>query len=128
MRGVTEVKTVATAAVRDAANGTDFLSSVRALGLDPRLLSGVEEAVASANGVLGGPGVGAGTSGGESPPLLSKSDGRRDGRDGASTTGASWLGGGGRSCDAGRGPAVAGVFGVVLRSATLLAGTGAPGA
>ncbi len=53
MRGVTEVKTVATAAVRDAANGTDFLSSVRALGLDPRLLSGVEEAVASANGVLG---------------------------------------------------------------------------
>jgi exopolyphosphatase/guanosine-5'-triphosphate,3'-diphosphate pyrophosphatase len=43
---------VATAAVRDAANGGEFLEKVAALGLSPRLLSGEEEAVASARGVL----------------------------------------------------------------------------
>lgn len=49
---VTRVQTVATAAVRDAANGAEFLARVSALGLSPRLLSGQEEAVASAHGVL----------------------------------------------------------------------------
>jgi len=51
--GVSEIETVATAAVRDAANGQEFLQSVRALGLSPRLLTGTEEAEASALGVLG---------------------------------------------------------------------------
>lgn len=49
---VGEVVTVATAAVRDASNGERFLDKVRALGLDPRLLSGEEEARASAFGVI----------------------------------------------------------------------------
>ena len=44
---------VATAAARDAKNGAAFLSEVRALGLEPRLLSGEEEAIASASGALG---------------------------------------------------------------------------
>ncbi|HEX4846674.1 MAG TPA: hypothetical protein VFV30_00900 [Novosphingobium sp.] len=43
---------VATAAVRDAANGAEFLDKVRALGLPARLLSGEEEAQASAWGVI----------------------------------------------------------------------------
>ena len=51
--GVRDIQTVATAAVRDAANGWEFLDRVRALGLEPRLLSGPEEATASAMGVLG---------------------------------------------------------------------------
>lgn len=46
-----EVHVVATAAARDAANGPQFLDEVRALGLSPRLLSGEEEALTSANGV-----------------------------------------------------------------------------
>ncbi|WJS98388.1 Ppx/GppA phosphatase family protein [Novosphingobium humi] len=52
LRGVDDVQTVATAAARDAANGGEFLEQVAALGLSPRLLSGEEEAVASARGVL----------------------------------------------------------------------------
>lgn len=52
VRGTARVDTVATAAVRDAANGAEFLESVAALGLKPRLLSGEEEAVASATGVI----------------------------------------------------------------------------
>jgi exopolyphosphatase / guanosine-5'-triphosphate,3'-diphosphate pyrophosphatase len=52
MMGVEDIETVATAAVRDASNGKDFLSAVRDLGLDPRLLSGEEEATASAQGVM----------------------------------------------------------------------------
>lgn len=52
LRNVTDVQTVATAAARDAANGGEFLEQVAALGLSPRLLSGEEEAVASARGVL----------------------------------------------------------------------------
>jgi exopolyphosphatase/guanosine-5'-triphosphate,3'-diphosphate pyrophosphatase len=52
MLGVSEVQTVATAAVREATNGPDFLDQVRALGLKPRLLSGEEEAIASAYGVV----------------------------------------------------------------------------
>src|SRR5690606_38246071 len=51
--GVRIVDTVATAAVRDARNGPEFLDRVRALGLDPRLLSGEEEARISATGVIG---------------------------------------------------------------------------
>ena len=51
--GVPQVSTVATAAVRDAANGVAFLDQVRALGLAPRLLSGEEEARISAMGVIG---------------------------------------------------------------------------
>lgn len=48
---VADVETVATAAARDAANGPEFLREVAALGLSPRLLSGDEEACASAMGV-----------------------------------------------------------------------------
>ncbi len=48
-----DVQCVATAAVRDAKNGPEFLDEVRALGLEPRLLSGEEEANISAMGVIG---------------------------------------------------------------------------
>ena len=51
LQGVADVECVATAAVRDASNGAEFLARVAALGLEPRLLSGEEEAVASAHGV-----------------------------------------------------------------------------
>ena len=51
--GVEEVQTVATAAARDATNGAAFLERVRALGLNPRLLSGEAEARASAMGAIG---------------------------------------------------------------------------
>lgn len=51
--GIGDVLTVATAAVRDADNGPEFLRAVAALGLQPRLLSGEEEARASAFGVIG---------------------------------------------------------------------------
>ena len=50
---ITDVQTVATAAVRDASNGPEFLESVSQLGLRPRLLSGEEEARGSAFGVIG---------------------------------------------------------------------------
>ncbi|QQN74837.1 exopolyphosphatase [Croceicoccus sp. YJ47] len=50
---VADVEVVATAAVRDAENGPEFLNAVRGLGFAPRLLSGEEEAEASAQGVLG---------------------------------------------------------------------------
>lgn len=53
LAGVGRVDVVATAAVRDATNGADFLERVREIGLNPRLLSGVEEAETSATGVLG---------------------------------------------------------------------------
>jgi exopolyphosphatase/guanosine-5'-triphosphate,3'-diphosphate pyrophosphatase len=53
VQGVTDVETVATAAVRDASNGAEFLASLVPLGLKPRLLSGEEEAVTSAMGVIG---------------------------------------------------------------------------
>lgn len=52
-RAISQVHTVATAAVRDAANGGEFLAQVRALGLNPRLLSGEEEALTSALGIAG---------------------------------------------------------------------------
>ncbi|WAT17541.1 Ppx/GppA family phosphatase [Aurantiacibacter sp. MUD11] len=51
--GVTDVATVATAAAREASNGKAFIKKVRALGLDPQVLSGVEEATTSAFGVIG---------------------------------------------------------------------------
>ncbi|MEO0061670.1 MAG: Guanosine-5-triphosphate,3-diphosphate pyrophosphatase [Pseudomonadota bacterium] len=51
--GIADVQTVATAAVRDAQNGGEFLGRVRAIGLHPRLLSGEEEARAAAMGVIG---------------------------------------------------------------------------
>ncbi|QUL38069.1 Ppx/GppA family phosphatase [Erythrobacter sp. JK5] len=51
--GVDDVQTVATAAVREASNRDDFLNPLRELGFDPRILSGEEEAVLSAHGVLG---------------------------------------------------------------------------
>ncbi len=46
--------TVATAAVRHAANGAEFLERIAACGLEPRLLSGVEEAEAAGFGVVAG--------------------------------------------------------------------------
>lgn len=49
---VTNVECVATAAARDAANGPEFLDAVRSFGLSPRLLSGEQEARASAAGVI----------------------------------------------------------------------------
>lgn len=50
--GVKQLDVVATAAVREATNGPEFLASVRDIGLDARLLSGEEEARASATGVI----------------------------------------------------------------------------
>ena len=68
LRGVAKVQTVATAAARDATNGPAFMQRVAMLGLSPRLLSGEEEAVTSARGVLaafpGGVGVVADLGGG----------------------------------------------------------------
>ena len=52
--GVKDVQVVATAAVRDATNGPEFVEQVRALGLDIRVLSGEEEAITAAYGVIGG--------------------------------------------------------------------------
>jgi exopolyphosphatase/guanosine-5'-triphosphate,3'-diphosphate pyrophosphatase len=50
--GIADVQTVATAAVREASNGAEFLERVREIGLAPRLLSGEEEARGSASGVI----------------------------------------------------------------------------
>lgn len=77
--GVREVKTVATAAARDAADGPDFLKAVRAAGLKPRLLLGEEEAIASALGVRSAfPGVNgiAGDIGGGSLELVDLRNGQ----------------------------------------------------
>lgn len=52
LQGVSSVECVATAAARDADNGPQFLEAVRALGLNPRLLTGEEEARTSATGVI----------------------------------------------------------------------------
>jgi exopolyphosphatase/guanosine-5'-triphosphate,3'-diphosphate pyrophosphatase len=49
---IDDVDCVATAASRDAQNGPEFLAAVRNLGLSPRLLTGEEEAQASATGVM----------------------------------------------------------------------------
>lgn len=50
---VTNVRAVATAAVRDAKNGPKFVKQVEALGLKVEVLSGEEEAITSAYGVIG---------------------------------------------------------------------------
>ncbi len=52
--GVDDIRCVATAAVRDAANGPDFVAAARDHGLDVRVLSGREEGLASAYGLLSG--------------------------------------------------------------------------
>lgn len=50
--GVKDIRTVATAAVRDASDGQKFLSDVAELGLSVDLLSGDQEACASGFGVI----------------------------------------------------------------------------
>lgn len=50
--GVVRTRVVATAAVREARNGKSFLAEVRAIGLDPRILSGEEEGRLAGQGVL----------------------------------------------------------------------------
>ncbi|WCT75208.1 Ppx/GppA family phosphatase [Sphingomonas naphthae] len=52
--GVAEPRVVATAAVRDASNGPDFLTRLRALGLSVELLPGEVEAALAGYGVLAG--------------------------------------------------------------------------
>lgn len=49
---VDDLRCVATAAVRDAENGGEFLDIAKALGLKVELLSGEDEAVAAGHGVL----------------------------------------------------------------------------
>lgn len=51
--GVTEVDVIATAAVREASNSSDFVATLTELGLAPRVVSGEEEATFSAKGVAG---------------------------------------------------------------------------
>lgn len=51
---VSELRTVATAAVREASNGAELIDAAEALGLDVELLTGEEEATASGMGVLSG--------------------------------------------------------------------------
>ena len=51
---VSELRTVATAAVRDASNGGELIRAAEALGLEVELLSGQEEAMAAGMGVLSG--------------------------------------------------------------------------
>ena len=51
--GIEDVETVATAAVREASNGKDFIKSLKKLGFKPRVISGEEEACLSASGVAG---------------------------------------------------------------------------
>lgn len=50
--GLAELHVLATAAVRDASNGTEFLAAVRAVGLAPRVVSGEEEAELAAYGAI----------------------------------------------------------------------------
>jgi exopolyphosphatase/guanosine-5'-triphosphate,3'-diphosphate pyrophosphatase len=49
---VVRTRTVATAAVREASNGAAFLAKVKALGFEPRILSGEEEGKRAGQGVL----------------------------------------------------------------------------
>ena len=51
--GINDIETIATAAVREAANGREFVEQLRAIGLEPRVISGEEEALLSAHGVIG---------------------------------------------------------------------------
>lgn len=50
--GLKTLHTVATAAVRDAKNGPEFLRKIKNVGLKPRILSGEEEAELSGLGVI----------------------------------------------------------------------------
>jgi exopolyphosphatase / guanosine-5'-triphosphate,3'-diphosphate pyrophosphatase len=50
--GVARTRVVATAAVRDAGNGAEFIRKVRAIGFRPELLSGEEEGLLAGLGVL----------------------------------------------------------------------------
>jgi exopolyphosphatase/guanosine-5'-triphosphate,3'-diphosphate pyrophosphatase len=52
--GVASLRTVATAAVRDATNGAQFLARLAEIDLDVELLSGEEEAAMAGYGVLAG--------------------------------------------------------------------------
>ena len=49
---ISQIDVVATAAVRDAKDGGQFLDQIREIGFHPRLLSGEEEAETSAMGIL----------------------------------------------------------------------------
>jgi exopolyphosphatase / guanosine-5'-triphosphate,3'-diphosphate pyrophosphatase len=49
---VVRTRTVATAAVREASNGAAFIDRVKALGFNPRILSGEEEGKRAGQGVL----------------------------------------------------------------------------
>ncbi|WP_298394461.1 Ppx/GppA family phosphatase [Sphingobium sp.] len=51
---VTDIRCVATAAVRDATNGADFIARAKEMGLTVELLSGAQEAIGAAMGVLSG--------------------------------------------------------------------------
>jgi len=51
---VGSLRTVATAAVREASNGGELLDAARRLGLDVETLSGEDEAIAAGHGVLSG--------------------------------------------------------------------------
>lgn len=50
---VDDVTTVATAAVREASNGLEFVNELKELGFSPKIISGEREANLSAHGVLG---------------------------------------------------------------------------
>jgi exopolyphosphatase/guanosine-5'-triphosphate,3'-diphosphate pyrophosphatase len=52
--GVSRLRTVATAAVRDARNGPEFIARLNAIGLPVELLPGREEAAMAGHGVLAG--------------------------------------------------------------------------
>ncbi|ARS25756.1 Ppx/GppA family phosphatase [Sphingomonas sp. KC8] len=52
--GVADVRTVATAAVREASNGAEFIDRIEALGLTVEVLSGENEAKMAGYGVLAG--------------------------------------------------------------------------
>ena len=54
LMGVDRPRTVATAAVRQATNGADFLDQIHRFGLDVELLSGRQEAEAAGQGVIAG--------------------------------------------------------------------------
>ncbi|WP_416463310.1 Ppx/GppA family phosphatase [Sphingomonas sp. VDB2] len=51
---VTEIRCVATAAVRDATNGAAFIARAKDMGLTVELLTGAQEAIGAAMGVLSG--------------------------------------------------------------------------
>ena len=51
---VADIRCVATAAVRDATNGGDFIARAKDMGLTVELLSGGQEAIGAAMGVLSG--------------------------------------------------------------------------